>query len=286
MRAAALKMVQCPQHTSATPSESGFCPEAHGTLSATATASQTPMHPVPEAHSRPERLATKCRGQSLDRAGHPAPASPHRHLSETPAACPGSGRSPPSPMLSRARGASEGSLLQGHPQLPADVRSSPGWGVLLRLPLPTWLPSRLQPRNLFQEALTTAPLPTTSSKQQGPSSGLPSALEATTPWGNEAECPQGPASLVRRGRGTRQTPGPTPGGAPWVTSTRGPEDVSHRPGGSPSVTPPLTRAPSLGPGAPPGEATLQGLHSGREHVYGNTTAFPPRLSPRRGNVNK
>ena len=173
MRAAALKMVQCPQHTSATPSESGFCPEAHGTLSATATASQTPMHPVPEAHSRPERLATKCRGQSLDRAGHPAPASPHRHLSETPAACPGSGRSPPSPMLSRARGASEGSLLQGHPQLPADVRSSPGWGVLLRLPLPTWLPSRLQPRNLFQEALTTAPLPTTSSKALPLGSRLP-----------------------------------------------------------------------------------------------------------------
>lgn len=66
MRAAALKMVQCPQHTFAIPCKSGFCPGAHGTLSATATASQTPRHPVPEAHGCPEHLATKCRGQSLN----------------------------------------------------------------------------------------------------------------------------------------------------------------------------------------------------------------------------
>ena len=180
-------------------------------------------------------------------------------------------------MLSRARGASEGSLLQGHEAARSCLQTSallPGGGSCSAFPCPPGSPHASSPGISPRKPSPLHPLPTTSSKQRGPSSGLLSALEATTPWGNEAECPQGPASLVRRGRGRGQTPGPTPGGTPWVTSTRGPEDVSHRPGGSPSITPPLTRAPGLGPGAPPGEeGASRGFTPG-----GSTFMETPQLS--------
>lgn len=160
MRAAALKMVTCPQHTFAIPCKVVSALEPTGTLKRhrhCLTDTQAPRslkHTValstwpPSAGARAWAEQGPCAGS-------------HAYLLETPAACPRLRCSPPSPTLKPGpKGPSGGSLLQGHEVAHGCLlhgRSTflPGGGVLLRLPLSTWLPSCLQLRVSSREALTT-----------------------------------------------------------------------------------------------------------------------------------